>query len=164
MTKIKTKFTNSYLDECQEQTLLRIERNGCWLAFWGLLVALIVQRVAYPADYDITKGEMVVLLVLAVYLTVACMREGVWDRRLRPDAKTNAVVSCIAGLVPGFVMFMQVYGNFPDKIVGCIAAGAFVTLMAGGLCFAVLSILAAAYRKRVAELEAEPDNEEYRLR
>ncbi|MDD7312724.1 MAG: hypothetical protein PUH78_09820 [Clostridia bacterium] len=25
------------LDERQEQTLLRIERNGCWFAFWALL-------------------------------------------------------------------------------------------------------------------------------
>ena len=30
---------NSNLDERQEQTLLRIEHNGCWLAFWGLLAA-----------------------------------------------------------------------------------------------------------------------------
>jgi hypothetical protein len=160
MTKIKTKFTNSYLDERQEQALLRIERNGCWLAFWGLLVALIVQRVAYPADYGVTMGELAVFLVLAVYLGVACAREGIWDRRLRPDAKTNAVLSCIAGLVVGALMFAQVYGNFPDKIGGSIAAGVFVAFFTGGLCFAVLSISAAAYRKRVAELEAEPDNEE----
>ncbi len=27
------------LDERQEQTLLRIEHNGCWLSFWGLMIA-----------------------------------------------------------------------------------------------------------------------------
>ena len=27
----------SNLDEIQEQELLKIEHNGCWLAFWGLL-------------------------------------------------------------------------------------------------------------------------------
>ena len=27
----------SNLDEMQEQELLKIEHNGCWLAFWGLL-------------------------------------------------------------------------------------------------------------------------------
>ena len=37
------KRNKSNLDERQEQRLLRIERNGCWLAFWGLLVAMGVQ-------------------------------------------------------------------------------------------------------------------------
>ena len=31
------------LDEMQEQELLKIEHNGCWLAFWGLLISMIVQ-------------------------------------------------------------------------------------------------------------------------
>ena len=28
------------LDEMQEQELLKIEHNGCWLAFWGLLAVM----------------------------------------------------------------------------------------------------------------------------
>ena len=35
---------NSNLDERQEQALLKIEHNCCWLAFWGLLTALFVQH------------------------------------------------------------------------------------------------------------------------
>ena len=31
------------LDEMQEQELLKIEHNGCWLAFWGLLAVMAVQ-------------------------------------------------------------------------------------------------------------------------
>ena len=33
------------LDEMQEQELLKIEHNGCCLAFWGLLVVMAVQMV-----------------------------------------------------------------------------------------------------------------------
>lgn len=154
------KIMNSNLDERQEQALLKIEHNCCWLAFWGLLIALFVQHAAFGADLDRTIGELVVFMVLSVYLGISCMREGIWDRRLKPDAKTNAAISCIAGLVVGAGMFLQVHGNYPDKIGGCIAAGVFAALMTGTLCFATLSLSVVAYRKRIAELEAEPDDEE----
>ena len=151
---------NSNLDERQEQALLKIEHNCCWLAFWGLLTALFVQHAMFGADLDRTIGELVVFMVLSVYLGASCMREGIWDRRLQPNAKTNAAISCIAGLVVGIGMFLQVHSNFPDKIGGCIAAGVFAALFTGTLCFAMLSISVVAYRKRIAELEAEPDDEE----
>ena len=35
------------LDEMQEQKLLKIEHNGCWLAFWGLFIVLIAQFIFY---------------------------------------------------------------------------------------------------------------------
>ena len=35
------KNKKSNLDERQEQGLLKIEHNGCWLAFWGLLIAML---------------------------------------------------------------------------------------------------------------------------
>ena len=31
------------LDEMQEQKLLHIEHNGCWLAFWALLAAMTAE-------------------------------------------------------------------------------------------------------------------------
>ena len=31
------------LDEMQEQALLKIEHNGCWFAFWGLLVMMAAE-------------------------------------------------------------------------------------------------------------------------
>ena len=34
------------LDERQELKLLKIEHNGCWFAFWGLLIAIAIQLVA----------------------------------------------------------------------------------------------------------------------
>lgn len=30
------------LDEMQEQELLTVEHNGCWIAFWSLLAAIII--------------------------------------------------------------------------------------------------------------------------
>ena len=154
------KTMNSNLDERQEQALLKIEHNCCWLAFWGLFTALFVQHAMFGADLDRTIGELAVFMVLCVYMGVSCMREGIWDRRLRPDAKTNTAISCIAGLVVGVGMFLQVHGNFPDKIGGSIAAGVFAAMLTGTLCFATLTISAAVYRKRINKLEAEPEDEE----
>ena len=37
------KKTKSNLDELQELKLLKIEHNGCWLAFWGLLAVILTQ-------------------------------------------------------------------------------------------------------------------------
>lgn len=38
------KLRKSNLDEQQERKLLEIESRGCWLAFWGLLLALLVDN------------------------------------------------------------------------------------------------------------------------
>ena len=38
------------LDEMQEQELLKIEHNGCWLAFWGLLVTMIVELFVFGSE------------------------------------------------------------------------------------------------------------------
>ena len=44
-------FGKSNLDEMQEQKLLRIEHNGFWIGFWGLVLAMAVQiALADPAD------------------------------------------------------------------------------------------------------------------
>lgn len=67
------------LDEMQEQELLKIEHNGCWLAFWGLLLAIIVQAISGKGD---PFGEWILFMLLAVYMGIACMRKGIWDRRL----------------------------------------------------------------------------------
>ena len=35
---MKIRKMKSNLDERQELKLLKIEHNGCWIAFWGLLI------------------------------------------------------------------------------------------------------------------------------
>ena len=50
------------LDERQEQTLLHIEKNGCWIAFWGLLAALMIQMISYAGEL-----KLLILYLLLVY-------------------------------------------------------------------------------------------------
>ena len=156
--KKNNEITKNNLDERQEQTLLKIEHNGFWLAFWGLFAGMLVQTFLFGSDFRVIACELTVLLVMCVYVAAACLKNGIWDRRLKANPKTNLIVSLIAGAVPGALMFLRVYKDHPDKPYGSIAAGVFIFVMIFVLCFVMLSVSARAYKKRVEELEADADS------
>lgn len=148
---------NSNLDERQEQKLLQIEHNGCWFAFWGLMAALIIQM-ALGCEWKSMVGEWIVFMSLALYLSIACMKNGIWDRKLKPDFKTNMIVSTIASLVLGVLWFGISYHNY-HKIVGSIATGVFMFLFTDALCLAGLSFSSWLYKKRVEKMEMDEEEE-----
>ena len=92
------------LDEMQEQTLRKIEGRGFWLMWGGLLAAWIVQTVFGAADK--AAGEWVVFMIGCIYMCVACLRNGLWDRHLLDTAPANALYSLVAvvavTLISGF--------------------------------------------------------------
>ena len=97
----------SNLDEMQEQELLKIEHNAYWFCFVGLLVAIGAQTILSD-DWKVVAGEWIVFMLANLYVLIGCMRAGIWDRRLRSDAKTNLVVSLVAGLVTAAVWFFVI--------------------------------------------------------
>lgn len=149
----------SNLDERQEQELLRIERNGFWLAFWLLMGAMLVQNVFFMGDPKIAAGEAIVLLIISLYISVSCVKAGIWDRRLKANSSTNLIASLIAGAVMGVVMFLGVFRNFPGKPIGSIAAGVFTAILVFALCFIALTISMRAYKKKTEALEEEPEDD-----
>jgi cation transport ATPase len=147
------------LDEMQEQKLLRIERNGAWLAFWGLLATIVVQTVMEIGQENLFQkiaGEWVVFLCLGVYLGVSCIKNGIWDRYLQPNLKTNVVVSLIAGAVSGIISLFTTYFRY-ENLAGSIATGAIVCSFVFILALTALSLSAYLYKKRVAGLESETE-------
>src|SRR3712207_7310302 len=52
------------LDEMQEQKLLKIEHNGMWIAFWGLLAAILFQTIFEKGNFT---GEWIVFMVMSLY-------------------------------------------------------------------------------------------------
>lgn len=150
------------LDERQEQELLYIEHNGVWLAFWGLLAAIIVQCITGVPWREIA-GEWIVFMALCVYLLEACIRKGIWDRYLRPNFKTNAAISFFAGLATALITAVMMWRNlgghmeYRGAVILC-------TAIAGGFTFAIcliaLSISAGATKKRQEKLEKETSEEE----
>ena len=140
------------LDEMQEQELLKIEHNGCWLAFWGLLAVMAVQMVMRVPGRQML-GEWIVFMVLALYLVIACLRKGIWDRHLKANRKTNLIVSLLAAVATGILVTLcNPYLSEPlDYVLVAGISGGFTFL----LCFAALSISMKLYKKRREKLEQE---------
>ncbi len=150
------KNNKSNLDEMQEQELLKIEHNGCWIAFWGLLAALAVQSIAFRGtDLKALAGEWAVFMMLALYLSAACMRRGIWDRRLPMNTKTNLIVSLIAALAFGAITATMVFINY-HKPAGTAAAALITTVFTFVLCFIALTLCMKKTEKRKKQLEEEP--------
>lgn len=151
------KKVKNNLDERQELKLLKIEHNGYWLAFWGLLAAMLIQLLMQNGSPENIAGEWIVFMCLAIYLVVGCMKNGIWDRRLKPDFKTNAIASVIAATVMGIIWFVISYRNY-HKFVGSIMTGIFMFVTVGILCLFALAISSQIYKKRMKKLEESEDD------
>ena len=123
--KKMTKPTNNNLDEMQELQLLHIERNGCWMTFWGLLAVIIIQTITTPGNFRILAGEWIVFMCQALYLSTSCMRRGIWDRHLRPNLRTNMLASGLAGLACGIIFGLVSYMRY-GKLIGSLATAVLI--------------------------------------
>ena len=147
------------LDERQEQTLLKIEHNSCWLAYWGLLIAIVVQIIAYGFDASRLAGEWMLFMVLSIYLSYACLKNGIWSRSLKPNAKTNLLVSMLAAVLFGVVSAVGVCSHFEAEPLDYLIVFVGCTLVTFVLCYLALAVTARAYKKEQAKLEAEDEEE-----
>ena len=158
---MKKKMSNK-LDEMQEQKMLRIERNGCWLAFWGLLAVLFIQVIIYGYRDDSWKymvGEWSVFVCLALYIIVDCLRNGVWDRRLSPTPTVNACASVVGGVVVCVLNFTVSYREY-HMLAGAVAKGIIAGIMVFVLCLGALTWCTFLYKKRANRLEQEGAEED----
>ena len=149
---MKIRKMKSNLDERQELKLLKIEHNGCWIAFWGLLIVMAIQMIVGNDSIKNLAGEGAVLMSLAFYLLVACIRNGIWDRRLKPNLKTNIIASSIAAVLAGIIWFGVSYRNY-HKLIGSIATGIIMFVQVEILCLLALMISSKIYKRRVQKLE-----------
>ena len=148
------------LDEMQEQKLLRIEHNGCWFAFWALIAAMLIQMAVFGVtEFRTILGEWIVFMTLAWYLGIACLKNGIWDRRLEPNRKTNLVVSLIAAVAFSAVWAFISYIRWGDLYTAVLTFGMLAVIFFV-LCFAGLTIAAKLYRKRFEKLEQQNQDDE----
>lgn len=151
------------LDEMQEQKLLKIEHVGVWIAFWGLFAVIVIQMITGGAGALLQiAGEITVFMLLAFYLLVACIKNGIWDRKLVPSLKTHLLISLAGGLATGVINFAASYHNY-GKLYGSVAAGIFTMVFTFVLTLLALSFAALLYRRRAAALE-DSENENDRDR
>ncbi len=149
----------SNLDEMQEQKLLKVEHNGVWLAFWGLLAVMVIQMLIYGVDIrPQLAGEWVVFMCLAIYMLIGCIRIGVWDRRFRADGKTNLWISLVASLLTGFIMALISYRSF-HEITAAFITFALNVVIVFVLVLVALTVTAQIYKKRLVKLEQEDESD-----
>ncbi len=154
------KKSKSNLDEMQEQKLLKIEKYGFWLVFWGLVIDIYVQIAMGNGGFEYIGGEAIVLLIASVYVSAACTKNGIWDRKLKPDFKTNLILSLAAGLVVGIFWFIVSYCRY-HALAGSFATFAVMFISVSVLSFAALCITAGFYKRRRNKLEENTDKEEF---
>lgn len=150
------KKRKTVLDERQELKLLHIEHYGCWLAYWGLIAVIFIQNTLDQGNLKHLFGELIVLCILSLYLCVSCIKNGIWERKSKPSAKTNVMISTIAAVLLGILWFFKSYYNY-HKFFGSIATGIFMFLSTGFLCFATLSFFSHIYKKREEKLEKDEE-------
>lgn len=152
------KTNKNNLDEMQEMKMLRIEHNCYQIAFCGLVAAILIQIAAGHGDFRSIVGECLVLIPMSIYMTAACVKNGIWERKFKPNAKTNALFSIGGGAVVGLVWGINSYRNY-HKPAGSIALFVLVFLVVSALCFGLLTITCGAYKKRRKQLEEGQDEE-----
>lgn len=148
------------LDERQEQALLQIEHKGCWLAFWGLLIVLVVEFIICGYDFKVIAGEWVIFMILSIYLCGECLKKGIWDRHLQPNAKTNFWVSVVSGVATAVIMGLVTFFRFPQTPVGALATGLVFGIAVFVLVLISLTITVKQYEKVLRKQEEEPNEEE----
>ena len=121
----------------------------------GMANALIQKKDADELDFS-SVFFFNLTMCLALYLAVSCMRAGIWDRHLKPNGKTNFLVSLGAAVVFGAVFAVVNYFNFHEWQAALItffliAILLFVTI------FAALSLSVFLYKKQVKALEEAPE-------
>ena len=151
------KLRKNNLDERQERKLLEIESRGFCLAFWGLLIALIVQSLVME-NIGMVIGEWIIFMGLAIYIALSCSRAGIWDRRLDMSRKTCLIVSLIAAMIAAVFMFSFTFLRY-HKPVGSLYAGGISGLIVFVGCYILLILAARATKKRQDKLNAEPEDE-----
>ena len=86
----------SNLDEMQEQELLKVEHNGCWIAFWGLLAAIIIQSILFGSQDCIARNGCTLSLemsrIIAMMATTNAMISG---KPVIPDLPSYCILSQI---------------------------------------------------------------------
>ncbi len=142
-------FKRENLDEMQKQTLLKIESRGFW-ALWVLLLAALIIESLLGFTLREMAAEWFIFMLGCAYSIISDLRAGIWDRHLKANTKTNAVVS----LTGGAAIFVWGLIKFAEFGVGvAVLLAVFMGVCTWALCIATLQLSMKAYKKRHAELE-----------
>ncbi len=143
----------SNLDEMQEQKLLKIEHNACWLGFWALLASILIQLFCFRS-LKMIAGEALIFFGLCFYILIDCLRNGIWDRRMKAEPKTNFLASVLAAAAV-FLFDLALCLTLKMSARNALLYGLFAGLLTFALTFGLLTLCTSIYKKRRKALEQE---------
>lgn len=149
------------LDERQEQELLHIEKRGFWILYIMLAVALLVEM-CLGFTWRQVAAEGICFFGISVYIVGSCIYKGIWDRKLKPDGRTNLLVSLAGGIVSATVTTVMTAVRYPvegHRLMQAVLTFAINFVFTFMLCMVLLTFCTSIYRHRAKELE-ERDPEE----
>ena len=143
----------------QERKLLEIEHVGFWMAYWGLFIVMLVQSFIHPGDFRYFGGELIIFMGMCVYIGFRSAINGIWDRHLKMDSKTNLLLSLVAAIFVGLYNGFRSMTVFNDMFTA-IMAGVISLLVTFSMIFIALSVSAGFTKKRFEKLEGCDEDEE----
>lgn len=138
------------LDEMKELKLLHIEEKAYNIAFYGLCILILIKAILTGFnDLEDILGEIGLILILALYVGISCIKEGIWDVRYVPTTKTNTVYSLIGGILSSCIFgYKAVLLEKNVVLYGILGfLGAFLVMML------ILKVLSILYYRRFDKLE-----------
>lgn len=151
------------LDEMQQIKLMQIEHKTLMIMMAGLIAAMMIQNAVWISDGRLVLGESIVLMISSLYMLVACIKNGIWERKSnKPSLKRNIVISVIVSFV--FGVFWAIVSFVRYKAwQGSLASFAFIFIFMFVLLMIAFSISSAAYMHKVKKMEQLADKEEQEL-
>jgi apolipoprotein N-acyltransferase len=155
------RFFKKVVDEREELDMLRTERVGCYVMFFGLLVAIVVQTAIFGYSLPHIAGEFTVLLVAAAVILAGDIRRGSWDYFTKPGLKAYLLYSLagsgiFSAVFVGIGYFRKQYDMPLPALLGIFALN-FVFLFIA--CFVALAFFGELTKRRKARLEKEYEEE-----
>lgn len=147
------KNARSQLDEMLEQKMLRIERYGFWIAYWGLVICMLAQLAFLDgAGLSSIKGELVLFVTLSIYMLVSYLHHGLWGRTSSPEAKHTVRLSFCIGLSISVLRFMihSIRGELTSRT---LAFDVLLGVSGMIICFLVVNFLGFLCRRKQEKLE-----------
>lgn len=155
------KHRKNNLDEMQEQKLLHIEKNCFWFLYIMLAAVILIQLLMGKTRGELT-GELSCFLAVSLVMVVSCIRNGVWDRRLKADAGTNLRLSLAAAVAVAVFNLIFCYVNSYIKygLSQVLLIMAFPAVLTFLCTLLLLSVSSSLYKKRARRLEEDSEDQE----
>lgn len=156
------KFFRKKIDERQQADLNRVGNYGFWIAFWMLIVSVVLQGTILHRPFREWAAEWVIFMVIAVYELIACVKIGVWtEYTQRPTLKSHLLNSLLGS--GGFAVFFTI-GNCTSvttELTAGFVLRVFITWFAGLFVLMMASFLVSGwiYNRRLDKLEEKMDEE-----